>query len=150
MPSSTLNAVARRPDMARRGGARGWRRWLSALACVAAAGSAHAGLFDDEEARKAIVDLRSRMAQIDDAAKSRATELGTAQTAQKQNHDALMEQLTTLRRSLLDLNNQMEAMRGELAKLRGNDEQFSRELAEIQRRQRDAGQALDDRFRSMR
>ena len=60
-----------------------------------------------------------------------------------------MEQLTTLRRGLLDLNNQLEAMRGELAKLRGNDEQFSRELAEIQKRQRDAAQAVDDRFRKL-
>ena len=43
-----------------------WRSGLGALAIWAAAtGAAQAGLFDDEEARKAIVDLRSRVAAVD-------------------------------------------------------------------------------------
>jgi TolA-binding protein len=54
-----------------------------------------------------------------------------------------------LRRSLLDLNNQIEALRAELAKLRGSDEQLSRDLAEVQRRQKDVGQALDERLRKL-
>jgi tol-pal system protein YbgF len=99
-------------------------------------------MFDDEEARKAIVDLRSRIAAVDEAGKARAAEL-LASNAQ------LVEQLATLRRSLLDLNNQLEAMRGELAKLRGNDEQIVRELAEVQRRQKDVSQSLDDRLRKL-
>ena len=119
---------------------------LRAVACAlvlgAAFGAAHAGLFDDEEARKAIVDLRNRVTAVEDAGKLRATELATANTQ-------LVEQITALRRSLLDLNNQLEAMRGELAKLRGNDEQVMRELAEMQKRQKDQSQALDDRVRKM-
>ena len=130
------------------------RMLLCALACAAAWGSAQAGLFDDDEARKAIVDLRSRIAQVDDAAKARNSELAAAQlAAQKQNNDALLEQLavqlTALRRGLLDLNNQLESMRGELAKLRGNDEQLGRELAEIQKRQRDTVQTLEERLRKV-
>ena len=42
-------------------------------ACVAL--PAHAGLFDDEEARKAIVDLRTRITQSDDSSKARTAEL---------------------------------------------------------------------------
>lgn len=126
-----------------------WRQALGAWACMAALGTAHAGLFDDEEARKAIVDLRSRIAQVDEAGKARAAEHAAALAAQKQNNDAVLEQLTALRRGLLDLNNQLEAMRGDLAKLRGNDEQFGRELADMQKRQRDMAQSLDDRLRKL-
>ena len=61
------------------------------------AGTAGAGVFDDDEARKAIVDLRQRVSQSEEQAKAREA----AMTAQ------LTEQLTALRRSLLDLNNQL-------------------------------------------
>jgi tol-pal system protein YbgF len=103
---------------------------------------AHAGLFDDDEARKAILDLRARIQQTDDASKARTAEL-SATNAQ------LLEQIKGLQRSLLDLNNQIELMRGEVAKLRGNDEQLQRELADLQKRQRDLGQSVDERVRKL-
>jgi|CXWL01.1.fsa_nt_gi tol-pal system protein YbgF len=121
------------------------KRCAAALAAVllgAAAGVAHAGMFDDEEARKAIVDLRSRVAAVDEQAKVRTAE-SAAINAQ------MVEQLAALRRSLLDLNNQLEAMRGEIAKLRGNDEQLARDVAEVQRRQKDVGQSVDERLRKL-
>ena len=101
-----------------------------------------AGMFDDEEARKAIVDLRSRVAALDEQMKTRIAEAGTTNAQ-------LLEQVGALRRSLLDLNNQLEAMRGEIAKLRGNDEQMARELAELQRRHKDVSQATDERLRKL-
>jgi tol-pal system protein YbgF len=104
--------------------------------------AAHAGLFDDEEARKAIVDLRGRIAANDEATKARLAELAAAQAQ-------AAEALVAIRRSLLELNNQIEQMRGELAKLRGNDEQFAREIADLQRRQKDVSQAVDDRLRKL-
>jgi tol-pal system protein YbgF len=112
---------------------------LAAVLCLAAPGPARAGLFDDEEARKAIVDLRARVAQSDEANKARIAEMN-AQVA---------EQLTALRRSLLELNNQLEAMRGELSKLRGADEQMAKDLSDLQRRQKDLGQSLDERLRKV-
>jgi tol-pal system protein YbgF len=118
------------------------RAAAAALVLGGVVGVAHAGLFDDEEARKAIVDLRSRVTAVEDAGKLRAAELATANAQ-------LVEQITALRRSLLDLNNQIEAMRGELAKLRGSDEQMMRELAEVQKRQKDMSQTLDDRVRKL-
>lgn len=121
------------------------------LAAVFAAGPARAGLFDDEEARKAIIDLRQRISQADEQARARSTDQGAAIAAlQKANADLnqqLTQQLGVLQRSLLDLNNQLEAMRGEMAKLRGNDEQLMRDVSELQRRQKDASQSLDDRLR---
>jgi len=115
---------------------------LAALALAASVGGAHAGLFDDEEARKAIVDLRARVAAVDEQFKARTAEAAAAQSQ-------LLEQVAALRRSLLELNNQLEAMRGEIAKLRGNDEQITRDLADLQRRQKDTSQATEDRLRKL-
>jgi tol-pal system protein YbgF len=115
------------------------RAALAILTLGLAAGTARAGLFDDEEARKAIVDLRNRITESDERSKARTAELATANAQ-------MAEQLAALRRSLLDLNNQLEAMRGEVAKLRGNDEQVMRELSEMQRRQKDVAQAVDERL----
>ena len=114
---------------------------------MAGVGTAQAGLFDDEEARKAIVELRARLTQGDDAARTRASETAAAQAQLAAANAQLAEQLGSLRRSLLDLNNQLESLRAELAKLRGTDEQMGRELADLQKRQRDVGQSLDDRLR---
>jgi tol-pal system protein YbgF len=118
------------------------RSALLAALLIAGCGLARAGMFDDEEARKAIVDLRSRVAAVDEQLKARGVEAG-ASTAQ------LLEQIAALRRSLLDLNNQLETMRGEIAKLRGSDEQISRELADLQRKQKDVSQATDERLRKL-
>jgi tol-pal system protein YbgF len=109
--------------------------------------AAHAGLFDDDEARKAIVELRARVTQMDEAQKARMAEVQAAQTAQAKQNEALVEQLAAMRRSLLDLNNQLEALRADMAKLRGADEQTARELADLQKRQREAGQVVDERLR---
>jgi tol-pal system protein YbgF len=118
----------------------GARALAVAVALGAAAVGAQAGLFDDDEARRAILDLRSRTAQVDEQAKARSAEL-TAANAQ------LTEQVTGLKRSLLDLSNQLETTRAELARLRGSDEQLARDVAELQRRQKDVVQALDERLR---
>ena len=110
--------------------------WLLALALVAPA--AQAGLFDDDEARKAIIDLRQKQEQSEARGKAQAE--STAQ---------LLEQINQLKRSLLDLNNQLEVMRTEMAKLRGQDEQLTRDVVELQRQQKDAQQGVDDRIRKL-
>jgi tol-pal system protein YbgF len=120
--------------------------WLAVAAALTSTG-AHAGLFDDEEARKAIVELRARVAAGDDAAKARQAEQLGAIAKQSEQLAQLQEQLGALRRSLIDLNNQLDAARSEIAKLRGADEQLGRDVADLQKRQRDVGQSLDDRLR---
>ncbi len=100
---------------------------------------AHAGLFDDDEARKAILDLRQRIEQGNELQRTRSAE----QTA------LLGEQISTLKRSLLDLNNQIEQLRGDNAKLRGQNEQLARDLSEVQRLQKDMQAGVDDRIRKV-
>lgn len=143
-----------RPGLAPRGGAADrpakpglWRLLGAAGVMLAAALPAQAGLFEDDEARKAILDLRAQVnrlqqAQADDPTKGRVSDLAAANAA-------LLEQVNALKRSLLELNNQLELLRGDLARLRGTDEQLQRELAEVQKRQRDIGQAMDDRLRKL-
>ena len=113
----------------------------TALAClVLAAGSASAGLFDDEEARRAILDLRQRV----EAVKQDQVESNRkiAEEAQRASDEAAQ-----LRRSILDLQNQLETNRAEQAKLRGQNEQLARDLSEVQRRQKDVAVAVDERLR---
>ena len=111
------------------------RRALAACFLCLAAGAAQAQLFADDDARKAILDLRAKFAASEEQARTRNAELN--------------EQLQTLRRSLLDLNSQLEAARAEMAKLRCSNEQLLRDVSEMQRKQRDLGQAVDDRLRKM-
>ena len=95
--------------------------------------AARAGLFDDDEARRAIVDIRQK---IDQGSERQRT--GQAE---------LTEQINQLKRGLLDLNNQLEQMRADNAKLRGQNEQLARDVAEMQRKQKDLQSGVDDRMR---
>lgn len=114
--------------------------WL--LAGLLGLGNAQAALFEDDEARKAILDLRARVAALDEANKSRLAELA-ATNAQ------LLDQIQQLRRSLVELNTQLEAQRGETARMRGLQEQMQRDVAELQRLQKDRTQTLEDRLKKL-
>jgi tol-pal system protein YbgF len=115
------------------------RSAVFALLCLGAA-TAGAGLFDDEEARKAILDLRQRVEAVRQSVETVRSE--SEQGLSRANEDSVV-----LRRSLLDLQNQIEALRSDMAKLRGLNEQLSRDLADMQRRQKDIVQGVDDRLR---
>ena len=52
-----------------------------------------------------------------------------------------------LRRSLLELSNQIEALRNEMASMRGQNERLARDVADIQRSQKDITQGVDERLR---
>jgi tol-pal system protein YbgF len=110
----------------------------SAAAILTVAGwwplQAHA-LFDDDEARKAVIELRQKF-----EAKSQATDAALAEAR---------ESGATHRRSLLELSNQIEELRGELARLRGQNEQLAREVSELQRQQKDAQVGIDERLRQV-
>jgi tol-pal system protein YbgF len=106
-----------------------WAGLALSVALLAASGGGHAGILEDDEARKAILELRARLTQNEEQSRQQ------------------VEQISALRRSLLDLNNQLESARAEIARLRGSDEQLARDVAEMQRRHKDIGQAIDDRLR---
>ncbi len=111
------------------------RTAIAALCLGAAlfAPAARAGLFDDDEARRAILDIRTKIEQ------------GAAN--QRAGQQQLSDQIDQLRRSLLDLNNQLEQVRSDNAKLRGQNEQLARDLSEVQRKQKDIESGVDDRLR---
>lgn len=132
LPALSLGSAPRTVDksMAPRRHAGAWRTargaWLLAMT-LGVAWPASAQLFPDNEARRAIVELREK-----------------AESDRKALTDAnirLGEQLQQLQRSLLELNSQVEVLRNELAKQRGQNEQLARDLSELQRKQRDAAQA---------
>ena len=86
---------------------------------------ARAGLFDDDEARRAILDLRKQLEQSNEQARARQAE----QMAQ------MSAQIDQLKRSLLDLNGNIEALRADNAQAARPDE------AARARRRRAAAQA---------
>jgi tol-pal system protein YbgF len=114
-------------------------RCLIAVVFWTAAAQAGAGLFDDEEARRAILDLRQKVESL-----RRDTDQRMGDDVKRQ-----ADETAGLRRSLIDLQNQLDASALETAKLRGQNEQLSRDLAEGQRRQTELTKALDDRLRKL-
>lgn len=110
---------------------------LTAL-CLAASSVASAALFEDDEARRAIIDLRQRV---------ESQRLVGERQADDQRRAT--EENSQLRRSLLELQTQIEALRSEIARLRGQDEQLVRDLSDVQRRQKDIVQGVDERLRKV-
>ncbi len=111
---------------------------VASLALLLSAG-AQAQLFPDNEARKAIVELRQQLEQ------SKAEQAKAQVAGDKE----LTEQIQQLRRSLLDLNNQIETLKAELARQRGINEQLARDVSDVQRKQKDIAQGVDDRIRKL-
>lgn len=104
---------------------------LAALVFAVFAGAANGALFDDEEARKRIADTNARLAQI-----------------QRQLEDRLAAlELQAKSGAIVDLANQIESVKSDVARLRGQIEVLTFELAEAQKRQRDLYVDLDSRLR---
>lgn len=101
-------------------------------AMLAWAGPSYA-LFEDDEARRAILELRQRVDALTQSSQRAGERSG--------------DEVSQLRRSLLDLQSQIEALRTEQAMLRGQNEQLLRDMGELQRRQKDVVQGMDERLR---
>ncbi|RXZ33212.1 tol-pal system protein YbgF [Oxalobacteraceae bacterium CAVE-383] len=96
----------------------------AAFSCAPMA--AHAGLFDDAEARKAILDMRTQI-----------------QTLQHDMGDKADKSST------LTLADQNEQLRQEIARLRGQIEVLTNQLSDAQQRQKDFYVDLDTRLRKL-
>ncbi|MEO0003260.1 MAG: tol-pal system protein YbgF [Pseudomonadota bacterium] len=128
-----------RPARARAAGSR-----LVQLACAGLLGltaclPVQAALFGDDEARKAIIELRAKVDANRQSGDSALTELRHQQD----------EQVANSRRAVLELANQVETLRAELAQLRGQNEQLARDVTELQRQQKSLLNLLDERLRSL-
>ena len=98
--------------------------------------SAQAALFGDDEARRAILDLRQK---LEAAQQSFKTQIQAQAQAQ-------VEEAAVLRRAILDLQNQIEALKADQSKMRGANEQLIKELSELQIKQKDVLQTVDSRI----
>ena len=101
--------------------------------------AAHAGIFDDDEARKAILDLRQQITGLN------ATVNTSLSAAQQRN----TEEIAQLRKSMLELQNQIDRQKGEISQLRGDNEVLARNLAEMQIRQKDMLQASEQKLQAV-
>lgn len=105
-------------------------RLVLALACTASfATASQAALFGDDEARRAIIELRQRL------------------DAMQQSNQRASEDTSQLRRSLLDLQAQIETLRQDQARLRGQNEQLLQQSSELQRKQKDIAQGVEERLK---
>src|SRR5690242_19726530 len=98
--------------------------FISSLA-IALMAPAHAGIFSDDEARKAILDLRAKVDAFNDL---HAKKLESLQTSLEAKAD---------KRALLDIVNQIEAMHQEMAQLRGLVEVLTNNQEKSQKREQD-------------
>jgi tol-pal system protein YbgF len=98
---------------------------LLVAACAAAFSvQAHAGLFDDEEARARVEKVRAEIAE-------------------------LTKRVDTASKNSLDFANQFETLKGDISKLRGQIEVLTYELEAAQKRQKDFYVDLDNRLRKL-
>jgi tol-pal system protein YbgF len=88
----------------------------------------HAALFEDDEARRAILDLRQKL------------------EISQQNSKTQLEEIAVLRKALFDIQNQIDALKSDQSTLRGANEQLLKELSEIQLKQKDVLQSVDSRL----
>jgi tol-pal system protein YbgF len=92
---------------------------------------ARAAMFDDDEARKRIETLRGRVDQIERSLAQR------------------LDALETRNAGVVDLFKDVEQIKGDIAKLRGQFEVLTYELEQAQKRQRDLYLDLDSRLRKL-
>ena len=96
-------------------------------------GHVHAGLFDDEEARKRLLAVEAEMRQKDAAIDDRIVKL-----------EGSIKNL-----GLLELVNQIEELKADLARLRGQIEVLNNQIATVDKKQRDFYLDIDSRLRRL-
>ena len=109
-------------------------RWLLAAAILGWAGAASAQLFSDPEVRRRIDELRQE------------------QQATQQRIDARLaaiESSAVERRAILDLAGQIEALRADFARSRGQIEVILNQLENAEKRQKDLYVDIDTRLRRL-
>lgn len=135
-----------------------WR--LAASLCLWAilTPTAQAALFEDEEARRAILDLRQRLEN------QRQSQLQSSEQMLQKSLDQSQKQFEILRKQVeLDINQskqdnrqavlllqtQIEALKQDIANLNGEREQLLREITLLQRALKEANVDIEERFQKM-
>jgi tol-pal system protein YbgF len=106
------------------------RAVLAAFSFACVASSAHAALFDDDEARARIEGLRKQVAAMDDR-------LGRLEAEVRD------------RRALVDLAGQIDGLRGDISRMRGQIEVLLNQAETADKRQKDLYLDIDTRLRKL-
>ncbi|HEV3017400.1 MAG TPA: tol-pal system protein YbgF [Burkholderiaceae bacterium] len=115
---------------------------LGLLALLLSLAAPSQALFGDEEARKAIVDLRDQVAQLQKEHSARIDELS-------QRLDRIDNLVQAIQRGQLESGGQFDGLHQELAKLRGLIEQLTNDVATLQKRNHDLYSDLDARIKRL-
>ena len=111
-------------------------RSIGAAGCLLMSLTSYAGIFDDDEARKAILDLRQQISSLN------ATVNNNLSAAQQRSADEIAQ----LRKSMFELQNQIDRQKGDISQLTGDNEVLARLIAEMQIRQKDTLQASEQKL----
>ena len=123
----------------RNGGLRPFRPFVVAalialgIVCSMLPTAAQAGLFEDDEARKAILDLRGKM---------ESTQRQLAEIISR------LEKLEAVTKGQISLAQDQENARKDMAKLRGDLEVLTNEVVQTQRKSKDLYSDLDNRIKA--
>ena len=135
-----------------------WRLAASLCLWAVLTPTAQAALFEDEEARRAILDLRQRLEN------QRQTQLQSSEQTLQKSLEQSQKQFEILRKQVeLDLKQskqdnrqavlllqaQIEALKQDIANLNGEREQLLREITLLQRALKEANVDIEERFQKM-
>ena len=110
--------------------------WIAAfLVPLMLGASAHASLFDDDEARRAILDLRQKLEVQRSGLESARNEI-----------KALGQENAQLRTALLDLQSNIDKLQQEIAHVNGDKDLMARQLSQTQMMIKDQAQVLENRL----
>jgi tol-pal system protein YbgF len=126
------------------------------LACLTLlfVSSAQAAVFEDDEARRAILDLRQRVEnlrqvqQSSEAALQRSLDAVTKsqQTLREQAVRDMQAEASRLQQGMLQLQTQIDNLKQTISELRGEKDQLQREIMLLQKSQKDALSSLEERI----
>ena len=116
---------------------------LLLLLCANSAGIAHAGLFTDDEAQKKIAELQQKNSALQQQVQTLEARLAKLEPRIAESEAALKNL------GLVELLSQIESLKGELAKLHGQDEVQAHDIETTQKRQKDLYVDLDTRLRGL-
>lgn len=121
-----------------------WRVFACALFVAAGllCGPAHASIFSDDEARKAILELRDTLTEYDHQQKERMDAL-------TQRIDDLANRVEGLQHGMLEQADHTDAANQEIAKVRGATEELRNEILNEQKRDRERYADIDARLRKL-
>ena len=117
----------------------------------------HAGVFEDDEARRAILDVRQRLenlrqAQLNNEAviqRSLDSITKSQQVVRDTVASEVQQESSRLQQALLQLQSQIDGLKQSLAETRGERDQLQREISLLKRGQNDNTSGLEERLLKM-